>query len=92
MRWLGVFCVVLLVAACGGGDATDISMAATEPEETAVDCRGEPGPHQLAYEIPGPNDVAVRCDLVYKAAPSGPIRPSMSSFRRGRGLMRRSRP
>jgi len=71
MRWVGVFCVVLLVAACGGGDATDTSVAATETMETAVDCRGEPGPHQLAYEIPGPNDVAVTCDLVYKTAPSG---------------------
>ena len=71
-RWVGVVCVVvLLVAACGGGDATDTSVAATEPMETAVDCRGEPGPHQLAYEIPGPNDVEVTCDLVYKAAPSG---------------------
>lgn len=72
MRWVGVLCVVgLLAAACGGGDDAETSVATTDPV-AAVDCREDPNrPFQLLYEIPGPHDVEVTCDLVYKTAPSG---------------------
>jgi len=36
-----------------------------------VDCRANVSEFQMVYEIPGPNDVEVTCDLVYKASPSG---------------------
>jgi len=78
MRWRIATCVLgLLLAACGsdGATGTDATAAvATTQEEgtdSVADCRADAGAFQIVYDIPGPNDVAVTCDLVYKTSPSG---------------------
>ena len=78
MRWRSAICVLgLLLAACGSDDAvkTDTAVAAEgtqqEGTDSVVDCRANVSSFQMAYEIPGPNDVTVACDLVYKTSPSG---------------------
>jgi len=79
MRWRLAVCVLgLLIAACGSDDAGEtnatvaVETTGQETTESTVDCRANVSNRfQVAYEIPGPNDVTVTCDLVYKTSPSG---------------------
>lgn len=78
MRWRIAVCVLgLLIAACGSDGAVESDATVTvetggqEITGSTVDCRANATRFQMAYEIPGPSDVSVTCDLVYKTSPSG---------------------